>query len=132
METEKQLSEYLDDLLVQDGILPKRKLNFLNDSSGFGMLLHVKEDPRIKFKIEMYPNETEEPHFKIIYQNYTCRFRIVDCKPMKAEIHKGVPQKIQKIMKQIKKMWADNKDLIIECWSATRPSDQHHGHQKIR
>ena len=48
---EKTLSEYLDDLLVQ-----------------------VKQDPRVKFKIEIYPNETEEPHFKVTYQNVTCRF----------------------------------------------------------
>ena len=129
---EKQLSECLDDLLVSDGILPARQVKFSNSERGFGMVLAVKQDPRVKVKVEIYPNETEEPHFKVTYQNVTCRFKIVDCEPMKAEAKNGIPSQIQKIMKQIKKMWSDNKEELIKKWAESRPTSQHHGHQKIK
>ena len=87
---EKRLSECLDDLLVGDGVLPARQVKFSNSKRGFGMVLAVKQDPRVKVKIEIYPNETEEPHFKVTYQNVTCRFKIVDCEPMKAESKNGM------------------------------------------
>lgn len=129
---EKKLSEDLDDLLVSDGILPARQVNFSNSRRGFGMVLAVKQDPRIKVKVEIYPNETEEPHFKVTYQNVTCRFKIVDCEPMKAEAKKGIPPQIQKIMKQIKKLWSDNKEELVKKWAESRPTSQNHGHQKIK
>lgn len=130
---EKTLSEYLDDLLVADGVLEARKTEFHSSGRGnFSMVVQVKQDPRVKFKIEIYPNETEEPHFKVTYQNVTCRFKLLNCEPMKAELKKGIPSPIQKIMKQIQKTWADNKEELIKKWNESRPTSQHHGHQKIK
>lgn len=130
---EQKLSEYLDDLLVRDGVLEERKVEFKGTNGrGFGMVVKVQQPPRVNFKIEIYPNETEEPHFKITYQNVTCRFKIVNCEPMKAEAKNGIPPQIQKIMKQIKKTWQDNKEELIKKWTESRPSSQHHEHQKIK
>lgn len=132
-ELEKTLSEYLDDLLVTDGVLEVRKTELHSSGRGkFSMVVQVKQDPRVKFKIEIYPNETEEPHFKVTYQNVTCRFKLLNCEPMKAELKKGIPSPIQKIMKQIQKTWADNKEELIRQWNESRPTNQHHGHQKIK
>ena len=132
-ELEKTLSEYLDDLLVTDGVLEVRKTEFHSSGRGrFSMVLAVKQDPRVKVKVEIYPNETEEPHFKVTYQNVTCRFKLLNCEPMKAELKKGIPSPIQKIMKQIQKTWADNKEELIKKWNESRPTSQHHGHQKIK
>ena len=130
---EKLLSEYLDDLLVADGVLEERKIEIRSSGRGrFSMVVQVKQDPRVKFKIEIYPNETEEPHFKVTYQNVTCRFKLLNCEPMKAELKKGIPAQIQKIMKQIQQTWADNKEELIKRWKESRPTSQHHGHQKIK
>ena len=130
---ESLLSEELDDLLVADKIERPRQTRISGSTpNGMGMLIMVKEKPRVDFKIEVYPNETEEPHFKIIYQNKTCRFKISDCTPMKAELKNGIPSPIQKIMKQIKKIWSENKDVIEKAWENTRPSDQNHGHQRVK
>ena len=129
----KKLSEYLDDLLVQNGELPERKEKISGGNNrGFGMVVKIKEDPCVKVKVEIYPNETEEPHFKVTYQNVICRFKIIDCEPMKAEAKNGIPSQIQKIMKQIKKMWSDNKEELIKRWVESRSTSQHHGHQKIK
>ena len=55
---EKTLSEYLDDLLVADGVLVARKTEIRSSGRGnFSMVVQVKQDPRVKFKIEIYPNE---------------------------------------------------------------------------
>lgn len=130
---EKQLSENLDDLLVENGLEPKRKVHFSCPGNGtFGMVVCIKEPARVNFKIELYPNETEEPHFKVVYQNTTCRFKISDCSPMKAEAKKGIAVPIKKIMKEIKTTWKNNKEQLIQEWYKTRPTDQNHGHQKIR
>ena len=129
---EKYLSEYLDNLLVHDKVLPARRIDFSNSGSGFSMVVATKQNPRVKIKVEIYPNETEEPHFKVTYQNVTCRFKIIDCGPMKAEAQKGIPPQIQRIQKYIKKMWADNKQELIKKWTESRPTNQNHGHQKIK
>ena len=130
---ERKLSEYLDDLLVRDGVLKEQPVEFDGTTgSGFGMVVKVQKPPRVNFKIEIYPNETEEPHFKVTYQNVTCRFKILDCEPMKAEAKNGIPSSIQKIMKQIKQTWQDNKEELIKRWNASRPTSQHHEHQKIK
>lgn len=131
-ELEKRLSEELDDLLVADNIEKEWERRFQGSSKGMGMVVWIKDNPRINFKIEVYPNETEEPHFKITYQNCTCRFKIEDCSPMKAELKKGIPTQIQKIMKNIIKLWEKHQEEIKMAWISTRPSNQNHGHQNVR
>jgi hypothetical protein len=128
---EQYLSDELDDLLVADGLEQKRNSR-ISESSGMGMLLVIKDAPRVDLKFEIYPNETEEPHFKVTYKNTTCRFKILDCAPMKAEAKKGIPTPINKIMKQIKTVWEKNKEDIIKTWYDSRPTNQNHGHQNVR
>lgn len=128
---EKYLSDELDDLLVADGLEQKRNTR-ISESSGMSMLVVIKDAPRVDLKFEIYPNETEEPHFKVTYKNTTCRFKILDCVPMKAEAKKGIPTPINKIMKQIKTVWENNKEDIIKTWYDCRPTNQNHGHQKVR
>lgn len=128
---EKYLSDELDDLLVADGLEQKRNTR-ISESSGMSMLVVIKDAPRVDLKFEIYPNETEEPHFKVTYKNTTCRFKILDCVPMKAEAKKGIPTPINKIMKQIKTVWENNKEDIIKTWYDSRPTNQNHGHQKVR
>ena len=128
---EKYLSDELDDLLVADGLEQKRNTR-ISESSGMSMLVVIKDAPRVDLKFEIYPNETEEPHFKVTYKNTTCRFKILDCVPMKAEAKKGIPTPINKIMKQINTVWENNKEDIIKNWYDSRPTNQNHGHQKVR
>lgn len=128
----ERLSEQLDDLLVESNLEPQRQSRLVFPKTGMGMVIAIKDPPRVSIKIDVFPNETEEPHFKVTYQNCTCRFKISDCSVMKAEATRGVPSQIQKIMKEIKKVWKDNKQTIIDAWNATRPTDQNHGHQKAR
>ena len=130
---EARLAEYLDNLLVSNNILPQRRTRLIMPPRGMtGMIMSVIEKPRVNFKIEIFPNETEEPHFKVTYQNCSCRFNILDCSPVKAESKNGIPVQIKKIMKEIQKTWSDNKKDIISTWNDLRPSNQNHGHQHIR
>ena len=130
---EQSMAERTDDLLVLANIEPRRQEYFKGANPyGIGMLVCLREAPRVNFKIEIYPNEVEEPHFKVIYQNETCRFKIVDCMPMKAEATRGIPTQINKIMKHVKKAWAENHDDLVKVWQKTRPSDRNLPHQNIK
>ena len=129
---EDKITEELDDLLVANKIEKPRETHFSFPPFGIGMVVQTKDKPRVDFKMEIYPNETEEPHFKITYQNVTCRFKITDCSPMKAEARKGIPSQIQKIMREIKQTWKNNQKELIAAWHNSRPTNQHHGHQHIR
>ena len=132
--TENAMAERVDDLLVQANIEPQRRERLSGGSSscGFGMMVRLKEPPRVNFKVEIYPNEIEEPHFKVVYQNTSCRFKIVDCVPMKAEEERGIPTQINKIMKHIKTAWSENYDDLVKVWQKTRPSDRNLMHQHIK
>ena len=130
---EKNLTDSLDDLLVANKIEEPRKVRIKGGRPGYtGFMVVVKEKPRVNFRMDMYPNETEEPHFKVTYQGQTCRFRVADCTPMKAEAQNGIPNQIKKIMKEIKTVWQKNKEQIIQVWLDSRPTNQNHGHQHIR
>ena len=129
---QENMSEAADDLLVENKFAPPRGSQIYAPSYGVGMVVVIKDKPRIDFKLELYPNETEEPHFKVTYQNATCRFKISDCTPMKAEIKNGIPTPIKKIMKVIRQVWTNNREDIVRAWMETRPSNQNHGHQHIR
>lgn len=83
-------------------------------------------------KIEIYSNETEEPHFKVTYKNCSCRFKIEDCQPMKAEGHDGIPIPIKKIIKYIEFVWRTNRALLVHTWNERRPQDKVLEHQKIK
>lgn len=134
-EAEKDLSDKLDDLLVENKIETPRQSRTIGGTgrTGFtGFLITVKDPPRTKVEISMFPNETEEPHFKVTYQNEECRFKISDCAPMKAEAKRGIPRHIKKIIKEIKSMWKNNKALLEYEWIKSRPTCQNHGHQLIR
>lgn len=130
---ERDMAERTDELLVLANIEPKRKERLCGGgSNGLGMMIRLKEPTRVKFKVEIYPNETEEPHFKVVYQNESCRFKIVDCSPMKAEAERGIPTQINKIMKHIKQAWSENNEELIKLWQKTRPSDRNLMHQQIQ
>jgi hypothetical protein len=49
---EKRWNEKLDDLLVNAGVVPKRIECFVW-GRGTGMLVRLKEEPRVNFKIEV-------------------------------------------------------------------------------
>ena len=130
---EQAMAEMADDLMVAAHIEPRRQERWIGGGSyGIGMMVRLKEKPRIDFKLEIFPNEIEEPHFKVVYKNTSCRFKIIDCTPMKAEAERGIPRPISKIMKEIKAAWSNNYDDLVKVWNKTRPSDRVLMHQKIR
>lgn len=130
---EKTMAEMADDLMVAARIEPRRHERLVGSSPrGMGMMVRLKDKPRIDFKLEIFPNEIEEPHFKVVYKNTSCRFKIVDCMPMKAEAERGIPRPISKIMKEIQTTWSNNYDDLVKVWNQTRPSDRVLMHQKIK
>ena len=124
---EKKFSEDLDNLLIQNGILKERGNIFpiSNNIPGYqnsiSFLILKKEEPRINFRIEIYPQEVEEPHFLIRYQNETCRFKIIDGSPYLGK-NQEIPVKIKKILKEIKQIYSKHKTEIEKAWNTSRNS----------
>jgi len=67
-------------------------------------------------KIEIFADEHPPPHFRVLYQGETNNFRISDGIPMNGD---GLRQYFRDIRKWHKK----NKQVLIDTWNRTRPSD---------
>lgn len=131
---EAKLANQLDDLLVVNSIEEPRPMVFPDVPKGMMILsIYKKVDPRIQIKLVFFSNETEEPHFKVIYKNCSCRFKIKDCSMMPADCkNQKAIQPIINIKKQIFKMWQDNYTELCELWKETRPTDTNMKHQIIQ
>ena len=131
-ELEKELAEQLDNLLIEKGILPKRKLSFVTPGSSDRMVMVIVKEEAMRIKFEIFPNEVEEPHFKVTYQGVSCRFKIKDCTMMKAEAKNGMPVQIKKIKPYIEEIWKKNKRKFIKKWNKSRPTDNIQQYQIIQ
>lgn len=67
------------------------------------------------FKVEIFSNEHPPPHFRVAYQGETCTFRIDDCRPLNGGLKRWY--------RNIRKWHSDNREMLIETWNRTRPSD---------
>lgn len=67
-------------------------------------------------KIEIYPNEHAPPHFHVKSQNINASFTIEGCELLDGDISNSDIRKI--------KFWYNHsKNLLIERWNETRPSN---------
>ena len=131
---EKKLSNQLDGLLVDNGIENPRDIIIPKSNANLFVFSVFKQiAPRVQIKLEFFPNETEEPHFKVIYKNCSCRFKIKDCSMMPADC-KNIKtiRPIMNIKKLIVKMWENNYKELRELWEKTRPTDKNMKHQIIQ
>jgi len=67
-------------------------------------------------KIYINPNEHTPPHFHVNCQGINAAFTIKDCKMLKGMIDRSYIDKLRK--------WhLKNKELLIEVWDRTRPTN---------
>ncbi len=79
-------------------------------------LLVEREVDRIdNLKIYIYSDEHPPPHFLVKCSEGSCRFEISDCSPMDAGL--------EKFLRNIKRWHKKNKQLLINAWNDSRPSD---------
>jgi Domain of unknown function (DUF4160) len=67
-------------------------------------------------KIEVFSDEHPPPHFRVKFGSETNCFRIADCKPMYGD-------SLKQYFRNIKKWHYDYKQVLIDAWNTTRPSD---------
>ena len=66
-------------------------------------------------KIEVFANEHPPPHFRVKYSGETANYKISDC----SQLNGG----LDKWYKNVKKWHQKNKQLLIDIWNRTRPTD---------
>jgi hypothetical protein len=98
--------EELEDSLNQGPIL---------DDQGRRLLLEREVDRIGNLKIYIYSNEHPPPHFLVQCPEGSCRFEIADCSPL--------DDGLATFRRNIKKWHKKNKQLLIDTWNESRPSD---------
>ena len=68
-------------------------------------------------KIEIFSGEHPPPHFRVEYSGESNSFRIDDGSPIYPN------GDLKKYFRNIKKWHTKNKQLLVETWNNTRPSD---------
>lgn len=68
-------------------------------------------------KVEIFSKEDPPPHFRVIYQGSTANFTIKDC-----SLRDGSGQ-VLRYQGKIQTWWVKNKQLLIDKWNSTRPTD---------
>jgi len=66
-------------------------------------------------KIEIFSKEHPPPHFRVFYAGETANFAISDCSKLNGGLTKWE--------KNIKEWHSNNKQVLIEVWNKTRPSN---------
>ena len=113
---EQQLSDYLDNLLVDARIVSPRHQILEKDENGQD-ILKFTTPARIKvtFTISQKPNVT--PHFTVRYKGADCSFSLIDGSPLKTKL----PLKFQNIFQFIIQMWIEKReDIITACKEIVR------------
>jgi hypothetical protein len=86
------------------------------DDEGRRLLLEHEVDKLNGLKIEVFSDEHPPPHFRIKFGGETNCFRIADAQPMYGDA-------LKQYFRNIKKWHKDNKQVLIDAWNKTRPSD---------
>jgi hypothetical protein len=85
------------------------------DDQGRRFLVEREVDRIGNLKIYIYSDEHPPPHFLVKCTEGSCRFTIADCTPL----DKG----LDKFLRNIKRWHKDNKQLLVDTWNESRPSD---------
>jgi len=88
------------------------------NSDGEEVLIDIRKalDRFDGLKIEIYPNEHPPPHFHVKSPNINASFKIKDCDKIDGTID-------FKDYKKIKHWHKKSKELLIEAWNESRPTD---------
>jgi len=97
------------------------------DSNGEEKLIETRKaiEELKGLKIEIYSNEHPPPHFHVKSPNVNASFDIDNCKKLEGTIS-------SKDYKLIKYWHKKSKDILIEAWNETRPTDCTVGNYEVK
>ena len=85
------------------------------DDEGRRYLVEREVDRIGNLKIYIYSDEHPPPHFLVKCSEGSCRFEISDCS--------ALDNGLEKFRRNIKQWHKKNKQLLINTWNESRPSD---------
>src|SRR3954471_4421458 len=85
------------------------------DDAGRRFLIERKVDEIGALKVIVYSDEHPPPHFLVKCSEGSCRFEIDDCSPL--------DDGLEKFRRNIKAWHKKNRQLLIDAWNESRPSD---------
>ena len=109
---ERDLSEYLDDLLVAAKIEQPRTKQHVGSADTYADgFVNFKMVPRIQVKFELTNRTDRENCMAIKYQNEICHFSLITNKP----VSENVPAHIAKILPLVQEMLFTKKREIMDA-----------------
>lgn len=126
---EKELSEYLDDLLVAAKIEQPRTKSVASYDEYADSFINFKMPARIQVQFDFSNTEKQGDCLSVKYKNNVCHFSLVDGNALT----KKIPDIMIKVIPYIKKLISDKKQIIIdgyrealdcELWRHEHPKKQ--------
>ena len=109
---ERDLSEYLDDLLVAEKIeQPRTKQSVTSADAYADGFVNFKMAPRIQVRFELTNRSGSENYIVIKYHDKAFKLSLVTCKPVSAK----TPAHIAKIIPLVQQMFAAKKHEIMDA-----------------
>jgi len=102
-ETENQMANFLDDLLVIDGKEQKREeIRRVKLTTTGKEIIMSKAPARAKVKIASKKYDSNNLFISVIYQNETCNFDMITLQPTHECVETGIPHSIKEILPYIR------------------------------
>ncbi len=121
-DTEKNMENDLDDMLVNAGLEEQRQtIHRIIISDNRKKTSLVKSPARVKVKISSFQYDTVAHFVSISYKNEVCNFDLETLQPTQDCVDNGIPKSIKKIMKHIRATFKQHKqELASIAYDAKR------------
>jgi hypothetical protein len=85
------------------------------NEAGHRLLTEARVDRFNGFSIDIFADEHPPPHFRVSYAGETANFRITDGERLNGGL--------DRYLRNIRKWYKENRELLIQSWNRLRPSD---------
>lgn len=121
-DTENNMTDYLDDLLVKAGLEEQRKeIRRIIVTPNERKVMPSKSPARVKVKIHSLVYGSVRQFVSVVYQEETCNFDLETLQPTPDCTDNGIPKPIKKIMKHIRAtLKKHKKELVAIAYDSNR------------
>lgn len=121
-DTENDMTDYLDDLLVKAGLEQQRQESRrIIITATERKVIPSKSPARVKVKINSLSYDDNHKFVSVVYQDEACNFDLETLQPTPDCTNNGIPKPIKKIMKHIRAaLKKHQKELAAIAFDAKR------------
>lgn len=121
-DTENNMTDYLDDLLVEAGLEQQRKeIRRVMITDTERKVIPSKSPARVRVRISSLSYDDNRKFVSVVYHDEACNFDLETLQPTPDCTNNGIPKSIKKIMKHIRTTLKQHKrELAAIAYDANR------------